>query len=90
MRPFKKSALDAGELLKLLLQRGLIIPDQKRATHYLQTIGYYRLSVYFIPFKNSKDRFCPQANFEDILELYIFDRKLRLLALDPPERIEML
>lgn len=89
MLPFKKSALNAEELLKLLQQRGLAIPDQKRAAHYLQTIGYYRLSAYFIPFKIFIDKFCPQVIFENILELYIFDRKLRLLALDPLERIEI-
>ena len=34
-------------------------------------------------------QFIPNTSFEDILELYIFDRKLRVLIIDAIERIEV-
>lgn len=89
MQPFAKPALRADELLVLLQKRGMIINDPERAIHYLNTIGYYRLSAYFLSFQQDKDRFCPDVSFNDALDLYIFDRKLRLLALDPLGRIEI-
>jgi len=36
-----------------------------------------------------KDSFLNGSRFEDVVKLYIFDKKLRLLALDALERIEM-
>jgi abortive infection bacteriophage resistance protein len=35
------------------------------------------------------DNFIPGSRFEDVVRLYVFDKKLRLLALDALERIEM-
>lgn len=89
MQPFIKPALCAEDLLALLQKRGMIINDSTRAIHYINTIGYYRLSAYFLSFHKYKDQFCPGISFNDALDLYIFDRKLRLLVLDPLERIEI-
>lgn len=36
-----------------------------------------------------KDDFIPNTNFFDVLDLYLFDKKLRLLMLDALERIEI-
>lgn len=46
------------------------------------------MSAYFLPFKQS-EQFQKGANFKDIINLYTFDRKLRLLALDAIEPIEI-
>ncbi len=35
------------------------------------------------------DTFAPGSRFEDVVRLYVFDKKLRLLALDALERFEM-
>lgn len=80
--------------LTLLKERGLIVSDDKRALHYLQTLGYYRLSGYFYPFRELKDgiridAFIKNSQFDDVLKLYLFDKGLRLLAFDALERIEM-
>jgi abortive infection bacteriophage resistance protein len=37
------------DLISLLKQRGLIIPDEQKAIGYLTNIGYFRLSAYFYP-----------------------------------------
>lgn len=89
MAAYNKPPLFDTQLVNKLLQRGLLIPDEPRAKKYLNTIGYYRLSAYFSPFQSSQDVFIPGTSFDDILGLYIFDRKLRLLFLDPIQRIEV-
>ena len=78
----------------MLEERGLVITDQAVARHYLNHIGYYRLSGYTLPFQicgieSDLHQFKPNVKFEDILDLYIFDRKLRLLTMDAIERIEI-
>ncbi|MDO5685915.1 MAG: Abi family protein [Neisseria sp.] len=91
-----KPWLDFSGQVALLRARGLSIPDETRAAKYLERIGYYRLSGYWHVFRqwdNSKqillDTFIPGSDFESVLSLYLFDKKLRLLALDALERIEM-
>lgn len=83
--------------LEILKSRGLYIADEKKALGYLRTIGYYRLSGYLYSFRcfdpnNAKsrlDEFLPDSCFEDVKDLYMFDKKLRQLALDALERIEI-
>ena len=71
-------------------KRGLLIPDEQRALRYLDFISYYRLSAYSIPFQiSASHQFRTNTSFDDILDLYIFDRELRLLIMDAIERIEV-
>lgn len=90
MTKFQKPSLGIEEEISLLRNRGLLIPDPDKARHYLQYIGYYRLSGYMRPFQSLPDHtFKPGTDFDKILDLYIFDRKLRLHLLDALERIEI-
>lgn len=86
---FNKPAYTADQHIKLLESRGLIFHDYERAKRYLMTIGYYRLSAYFLPFQEEKNKFKTGTTFSDILDLYIFDRKLRVHVMDALERIEV-
>ncbi|MCE3239055.1 MAG: uncharacterized protein K0R24_2036 [Gammaproteobacteria bacterium] len=90
---FDKPALSIEEQINLLLNRNLILNDLHEACHYLTTIVYYRLMIYFKPFLastiNSDNEFKPETSFSDIVSLYVFDRKLRLLVTDASERIEV-
>lgn len=90
-RHFDKPSLTEEELVSLLRERGLTIPDPDRATRYLRHIGYYRLSPYALPLQDPgpEHRFKPDTSFDDILRLYVFDRELRLLVTDAIERIEV-
>lgn len=76
--------------------------DDAAARNYLERIGYYRLSGYWYPLREidkaasahadrpvRRDSFIADSRFEDVVRLYVFDKKLRLLALDALERIEM-
>lgn len=85
---YQKTPLTYDQQLKRLQQRGLAINDPKSALNYLRHISYYRLSAYYVPFKTG-DRFKEKANFEDVIALCLFDRKLRLLVLEAIEFIEI-
>ncbi len=87
---YDKPPLEHADLVARMQNRGLIIHDVERAKRYVRTIGYYRLSPYMIPFKRrGSDDFRAGVAFDDILDLYVFDRKLRLLVLDALERVEV-
>lgn len=92
---FVKPALDLEAQLQLLQKRGLIINNWEKSLKALANISYYRLSAYWIPFKQRDqagkiiDSFKENYTFENVIEFYEFDRKLRLLALDAIERIEI-
>jgi len=90
------------EQLEMLKARGLLVDNDSAALDYLRRIGYYRLSGYWYPLRMidpiasaaqrkpvRRDEFVPGSRFEDVVRLYVFDKKLRLLALDALERIEM-
>lgn len=69
-----------------------MIPDPAAAIHGLQYIGYYRLSAYALSYQDCTlpgKPFRPGATFDQIVDLYRFDRELRLLVLDAIERIEV-
>ncbi len=85
---YQKPPLTYDEQLDLLIGRGLQVVDRVDALGYLRNISYYRLSAYYLPFKQSEE-FKPNTHFEDIINLYTFDRKLRLLVMDAIEPIEI-
>lgn len=91
--PYSKPALSLPDQVKLLQSRGLSIDDLDKAEHYLRYIGYYRLVGYARHFRGDNDsepeHFNNGTEFEDVLNLYIFDRKLRLLMFDAIERAEV-
>lgn len=88
---FTKLPSTTDEQLKLLTKRGLIVSDEKFVTHCLSTVNYYRLSAYIKPFETDglSHRIKPGTDFNDVWNLYTFDRELRLLFLDALERIEV-
>lgn len=101
--PYRKPHLDVPGQLALLLSRGMDVADPAKATAYLERIGYYRLSGYWHPLRQSQvipvpggkaatqvlDTFRPGATFAQAIDLYVFDKRLRLLFLDATERIEV-
>lgn len=86
---FKKPPFTHQEQVNLWKDRGLTVADEPRAIHYLTNISYYRLSAYALPFQLEKDVFDAGTDFNDILNLYLFDRELRLLVFNAIERLEV-
>lgn len=91
---FTKPAIDLDAQIAQLRERGLSIADESRAMHYLRWVGYYRLAGYSLPLQvnynaDGSHRFLDGVSFEDVLDLYVFDRKLRLAVMDAVERVEV-
>jgi abortive infection bacteriophage resistance protein len=90
---FTKPAISIDDQIALLRRRGMVIDDEPRARHYLKHISYYRLRAYWLPFEvpagDGDHAFHAGTKFDDVLNLYVFDRQLRLLVLDAIERVEV-
>lgn len=86
---FTKNHLSYEEQVKLLQGRNLTISNFDFAIKKLSHLNYYRLSAYFYPFFEQKNSFKNGAAFEDILQLYYFDKELRHLVFYAIEKIEV-
>jgi len=88
---FAKPATTHAQQVMLLRQRGMVIDDPAAAAFYLQHLNYYRLGAYWLPFEadHATHSLKPGTKFGDVLNLYVFDRELRLLVLDAIERVEV-
>lgn len=93
---FDKQPTTIEEQADLLAKRGLLVTDRGRLLRELRTIGYYRLSAYWLYFEvkpmtgqTRSKRFVPGTRHEDVVDLYIFDRKLRLMIMEAIERVEV-
>lgn len=89
--PFTKPPKTFAEQVDKLREHGLLIPDLAKAEFYLSHLNYYRFAAYCLPFEqdHATHQFHAGTSFDDVLNLYIFDRELRLLLLDAIERIEV-
>jgi len=90
-KQYLKQPLTVQEHIELLKLRGLHINNEERATRYLQNISYYHLSGYMYPFLIDKKQhlYKPNSSFDDIINLYCFDRELRVLIFSTIEKIEI-
>ena len=89
---YKKSCTLPCDLIPLLKSRGLVISNEQKAKSYLTNIGYFRFIAYLYPLlKNPKTDhwYKDNATFEMALDMYRFDRKLRILLFNEIEKIEV-
>jgi abortive infection bacteriophage resistance protein len=93
---FNKNPTSIEVQIDQMAARGLKIKDRDVLRRELQTIGYYRLSGYWLHFEEiagenttRSKKFKPGTRHEDITSLYIFDRKLRLIVMEAIERLEI-
>src|SRR5665647_1673840 len=89
---YTKGPVSIQDQITLLRGRGLTFGNEARAAHYLSNISYYRLRAYTYPFQDNQDPnhpFIKKVSFEDIIQLYVFDRQLRLLIFNAIEKIEI-
>lgn len=81
-----------GFISSLVVEKQLNIHQDEipRLQKYIQQIGYYRFMGYAKSFIDpSTSCFYQQITLQNILDVYIFDRKLRLHILEGLERIEV-
>jgi len=103
MTQYTKPFLTIEQQIALITSRGLLVSDNDFAVDCLRNIGYYRLSGYWYPLRKSsivtnpdgsEDRFVQDeyregATFDNVIQIYTYDKHLRLLLLDVLERIEI-
>lgn len=78
------------EQLDLLKNRGLIISNKEKAKKILRNTNYYRLSAYYKPFYiKDTEQFKEKTTFDDIYNLYNFDRELRNLVFSLTAQVEI-
>ena len=67
------------EQIEILKSKGLIIPDEEKATELLFRENYFFISGYRHMFTNPNkpNRFMPGTTFEELYAVFVFDRKLR-------------
>lgn len=90
--PFNKQYSSPHELVALLVSRGLNISNKDKAENYLKHIGYYRLTAYMYPLleiPKNQHHFKAGSSFTQVMNLYRFDKKLRLLIFNEIEKIEI-
>ena len=89
---YDKQPIALSQQLKLLEQRGLMIQNEETALSQLQSISYFRLASYWhsmeVP-NSDKHQFLPDSNFDDVIVLYQFDKKLRTLVFTSIQDIEI-
>lgn len=88
---FGKPARTADHLLNQLKERGLLVieEDELKSKQLIRSIGYFRLSGYFGPLQSAKDVFKEGTTINDIMRLYSFDTKLKILIFQLLEKFEI-
>jgi abortive infection bacteriophage resistance protein len=99
---YSKPWLSVDEQVDQLHRRGVHVPDRAAAAALLREVGYYRLTGYLYPFRESTrtesagrtsvtvlDTYRAGTTFTEAAVLLAFDRQLRLLVIEGVERIEV-
>lgn len=103
MAEYTKAWLSVEDQVEKLISRGVSIPDKEEGARLLCAVGYYRLTGYLYPFRESvsyvddsgRSRiqifnvYRPETSLQDAAALIDFDRRLRMLILEGIERIEV-
>lgn len=103
MVEYSKPWLTVDKQVDRLVEHGLDVGDRGHASAILQAIGYYRLTGYLYPFRESAEYvddenrkrirvlsdFRPGTSLDQAEKIIDFDRRLRMLVLDGLERIEV-
>lgn len=89
---FSKPPITVDQQIQHLLSKGLEIPNLPKAKHQLTYLSYYRLKPYLLAFFRDSELANPldkKVDFDAVLQLYQFDRNLRMLVFDAIEQIEI-
>lgn len=86
-----KDAKTWDEQKDILLSRGLKFDDDDKCIEFLQSINYYRLSAYLLPYKKTYpfEHYDSGITLDHIMVLYEFDKELRHIIFSIIEEIEV-
>lgn len=82
-------ALSYDQQIELLKSRGLAMPDEGFARHCLAHCNFYRLTAYRRTLVDAAGNFVAGTRFEDLWQVYVFDRSLRRLLLEALKQVEI-
>ncbi len=74
----KKEFLTIDELVENIKNKGILIKDENKLKELLEYNNYYYITGYKEPFK-ANGKYKENIYFEDIINLYQFDKKLKLI-----------
>ncbi|MGN1304348.1 MAG: Abi family protein [Oscillospiraceae bacterium] len=77
------------EQINKLIQRGCTITDKNQAVNILKRVNYYRLSAYFLPFKQNDESYISGTSIDKIYGIYEFDKRLTVMLCGLIEEIEV-
>ena len=88
---YTKQPLGYNQIIQQLRSRGLLFHDETTAEKELKNISYFRIANYLRSFEvvGSNHVFIPNSYFEDALQIYYFDKKLRTLIFTAIQSIEI-
>lgn len=75
--------------VNLLIEHGCKVDDFEQAIMILSKINYYKLSAYFLPFKNEDGSYIEGTSIVKVYKIYEFDRKLSNLLYGVIQKIEV-
>ena len=86
-----KPARTIQDQIALLQSRNMRFKQVADAPHFLSNISYYRLKGYWWEMQDDRvnHHFVNGSFFEDVIDLYNFDRHFRLIVFNAIERIEI-
>lgn len=77
------------EQLNILRERGIVIRDEAQCIRILESVNYYRMTAYFLPFKQPDGTYMEGTSFLRMYHLYEFDRRLRGILFSAVEDVEV-
>ena len=84
----EKTFLTIDELINNIKSKNINIKDENNVRNILETNNYYFIMGYKFAFKNNSGTYKNDTSFEDIYSLYLFDKMLKLIILNPILEIE--
>ncbi len=88
---YSKEPIDFPKQIEMLKTRGMLFEDDSIVLNQLDSISYFRLATYWKSMEIDSEFhiFRPSTHFEDVIKLYLFDRKLRNLIFAAIQDIEI-
>ena len=88
---YTHQAIATDRQIEILQERGLLIRDVKKAIETLDSISYFRLAGYWrhLEVERITHQFKAGSSFDEVVELYSFDKRLRALLFIAIQTIEV-
>lgn len=77
------------EQVSIIESKGFIVANRTECINFLHQANYYRLSAYFLPFRQEDKTYLPRIPMKRIQRIYEFDQRLRALMFEAIQEIEL-